>query len=75
MKMKYLKLSYMLPERAAKAIGGQSIDVFAQVENVFTLTKYKGLDPEIAPSGYGARMDDGGYPRPRSFTVGVNFQF
>lgn len=75
MKMKYLKLSYMLPERAAKAIGGQSIDVFAQVENVFTLTKYKGIDPEIAPSGYGARMDDGGYPRPRSFTVGVNFQF
>ncbi len=75
LKMKYLKLSYMLPERVAKAIGGQSIDVFGQVENVFTITKYKGLDPEIAPSGYGARMDDGGYPRPRSFTIGVNFQF
>lgn len=75
MKMKYLKLSYMLPERVAKAIGGQSIDVFGQVENVFTITRYKGLDPEIAPSGYGARMDDGGYPRPRSFTIGVNLQF
>ena len=33
------------------------------------------LRAEIAPSGYGARMDDGGYPRPRSFTIGVNFQF
>ena len=75
MKMKYLKLSYLLPERVARAIGGQSIDVFAQVENVFTITKYSGLDPEIAPSGYGGRMDDGGYPRPRSFSLGVNFQF
>lgn len=75
LKMKYLKLSYSLPEKVAKAIGGQSIDVFGQVENVFTITKYKGLDPEIAPSGYGARWDDGGYPRPRTYTIGVNLNF
>lgn len=75
MKMKYLKLAYTLPNRVVKAIRGQSIDVFFQVENVFTITKYSGLDPEIAPSGYGARMDDGSWPRPRSFSLGVNFQF
>lgn len=77
LKMKYLKLSYMLPERVAKAIGGQSIDVYGQVENIFTITNYKGLDPELLPSGndYGARVDNGGYPRPRTFTIGVNFQF
>lgn len=75
LKMKYLKLSYMLPERVAKAIGGQSIDVYGQVENVFTITDFKGLDPELLPGEYGVRMADGGYPRPRTFTIGVNFQF
>jgi len=75
LKMKYLKLSYMLPERVAKAIGGQSIDVYGQVENVFTITNYKGLDPELLPTTYGALLDNGGYPRPRTFTIGVNFQF
>lgn len=75
LKMKYIKLSYMLPERVARAIGGQSIDVYGQVENVFTITNFKGLDPELLPGEYGVRMDDGGYPRPRTFTIGVNFQF
>ncbi len=75
MKMKYLRLSYTFPEKIAKAIGGQNIDVFGQVENVFTITKYKGLDPELLPGEYGSLLDNGAYPRPRSFTLGVNLQF
>lgn len=74
-KMKYIKLSYMLPERIAHAIGGQSIDVFGQVENVFTATKFKGIDPELLPGTYGIRVEDGGWIRPRTFTLGVNFSF
>ncbi|MDE7180647.1 MAG: TonB-dependent receptor [Muribaculaceae bacterium] len=74
-KMKYIKLSYTLPERVAKAIGGQSIDVFGQVENVFTATNFKGLDPELLPGTYGVRVEDGGWIRPRTFTLGVNFSF
>ncbi len=45
------------------------------MENVFTMTKYKGLDPEILPGEYGARIDNGAYPRPRTFTIGLNLQF
>ena len=75
MKMKDLKLSYSLPERVARAIGGQGIDIFGQVENVFTMTKYKGLDPEILPGEYGSLTDNGAYPRPRTYTFGVNIQF
>lgn len=74
-KMKYIKLSYMLPERVARAIGGQSIDVYGQVENVFTATKFKGLDPELLPGTYGVRVEDGGWIRPRTFTLGINFSF
>ena len=75
MKMKYLKLSYSLPESVYKVIGSQGIDIYGQVENVFTLTKYKGLDPEILPGTYGSLTDNGSYPRPRTYTIGVNVQF
>lgn len=75
MKMKYLKLSYTLPRHITEKFACENLNVFAQVENVFTMTKYKGLDPEILPGGYGSLVDNGAYPRPRTFTFGVNFQF
>lgn len=75
MKMKYLKLSYSLPKNIIRKIGASNLDVYGQVENVFTITKYKGLDPEILPGKYGARVDQGAYPRPRTFTLGLNIQF
>ena len=51
--------------------------VYAQVQNAFTFTKYNGMDPEI---GYGSEswvygVDQGFYPRPRTFLVGVNLYF
>ncbi|MDE6283309.1 MAG: TonB-dependent receptor [Muribaculaceae bacterium] len=75
MKMKYLKLSYSLPKNIVKKLGASNLDVYGQVENVFTMTKYKGLDPEILPGEFGARIDNGAYPRPRTFTIGLNLQF
>ena len=75
MKMKYLKLSYKLPSKIIRKIGASNLDVYGQVENVFTITKYTGLDPEILPGGYGSLVDNGAYPRPRTFTVGLNLQF
>ena len=50
-----------------KTLGGR---VYATVNNVFTITKYKGLDPEVA-SGFDSNM----YPRPISVIVGVNLNF
>ncbi|MDO4320057.1 MAG: TonB-dependent receptor [Bacteroidales bacterium] len=75
MKMKYLKLSYSLPGNIISKIGASNLDIFGQVENVFTITGYKGLDPELLPAEYGARIDNGAYPRPRTFTLGLNLQF
>ena len=50
-----------------KGINGR---VYATVSNVFTITKYKGLDPEVF-SGYDNEM----YPRPISFIMGLNLNF
>ena len=75
MKMKYLKLSYAVPSNLLTKLGVNQLSVYGQVENVFTLTGYSGLDPEILPGEYGAHVDNGAYPRPRTFTLGVNLQF
>jgi len=75
MKMKYLKLTYTMPKHIISKIGASNVDIYGQIENVFTLTKYSGLDPEILPGEYGAHIDNGAYPRPRTFTLGVNLQF
>ncbi|MDE6218312.1 MAG: TonB-dependent receptor, partial [Muribaculaceae bacterium] len=75
LKMKYIKLSYDLPRKVVSKFGASGLDVFFQVENVFTITKYKGLDPEILPGEYGSLLDNGAYPRPRTFTFGLNLQF
>lgn len=44
--------------------------VFATVQNPFIITKYKGLDPEVADG-----IDKNPYPRPFSVQVGVNLNF
>jgi iron complex outermembrane receptor protein len=47
-----------------------SLRVNASVQNVFTITKYKGLDPEI-----GGGIDNNFYPRPRIVSLGLNLDF
>lgn len=71
-KMKYVKISYDVPASFCRKLYMNSINVFAQLENVFTITKYKGLDPELGTSTYGARIDNGPYPRSRTFSMGIN---
>ncbi|MFA8433188.1 MAG: SusC/RagA family TonB-linked outer membrane protein [Marinifilaceae bacterium] len=46
------------------------VHLYTTVQNVFTITDYKGLDPEI----YGG-IDNNIYPRPRTFLLGVNVNF
>jgi iron complex outermembrane receptor protein len=40
------------------------------IQNVFTLTKYTGLDPEVADG-----IDNNFYPRARTFMLGANLRF
>ena len=75
LKLKYLKLGYQLPERIAQKLNASRLSVFGQVENIFTLTSYKGLAPEVILGDYGARVDSGLYPRARTFTLGLNVTF
>ena len=47
-----------------------SLNLSASVQNVFCITKYSGTDPEV-PNG----MDNSFYPRPRTYTLTLGFQF
>lgn len=47
-----------------------NMNVAATVQNVFTVTKYTGVDPEV-PNG----MDNSFYPRPRIFSLSVGIEF
>ena len=55
------------------------IRVYAQVQNLFTITPYDGMDPEIGygveDKGWVSGIDLGYYPRPRTFLFGVNLKF
>lgn len=75
LKCKYIKLSYRFDHPWMKSLGLQAMNLYGQVENVFTLTGYSGLDPEVPLTTYGARVDNGPYPRARTFSVGLNLTF
>ncbi len=47
-----------------------SARVSLTVQNVFTITKYKGLDPEVAGG-----IDNNFYPRPRTFMLGISLTY
>jgi iron complex outermembrane receptor protein len=49
-----------------------SLRISASVQNVFIITKYKGLDPENSSD---SGVDNNIYPRPRTFSLGLNLDF
>ncbi|MFD1017365.1 SusC/RagA family TonB-linked outer membrane protein [Winogradskyella rapida] len=65
-KIDNITLGYTLDQ----AIKDVSVRLYGSVQNVATITDYKGLDPEITGG-----IDSNFYPRPRSFVFGVNVDF
>ncbi len=70
LKLKNLSLSYNIPRKVAKFA---SIQLSASAQDIFTITKYKGMDPEVY-AGYDG-LDYGAYPIPRTFTFSIKFRF
>ena len=62
-KLKTLTLGYTLPANLLQKIHLRNLRVYVQTQNLFTITAYKGADPE----GLGYT-----YPMPRTFTFGLN---
>ena len=71
-KIDNITLGYTFPQicKSAKLDRAMGLNIFATVQNVATFTKYDGLDPEVY-SG----IDNNLYPRPRTYVLGVKFNF
>jgi TonB-linked SusC/RagA family outer membrane protein len=63
LKLRSIMLGYTLAPSLTQKIRVSNLRVFAQIENLFTLTKYSGLDPELVGGGTSAMgVDRGSYP-------------
>jgi TonB-linked SusC/RagA family outer membrane protein len=69
LRMRTLRLSYDLNNILGNKF--RSLQVYGQVSNLFTLTKYPGLDPEIGGTGINMGIDSGAWPTPRQFLIGI----
>ena len=72
-RIKVLQVGYTIPASVINKMHLQKIRIYLSGNNLLTLTKYSGYDPEIGGSSYG--IDRGYYPQARSFTAGINLTF
>ena len=79
-RMKNLTLGYTLPAGVLSKIGFESARVYLQAQNLFTITKYSGIDPEVTsvgstPGSTVLGVDQGNYPNSKMYQIGINFGF
>jgi TonB-dependent starch-binding outer membrane protein SusC len=72
-KIKTLQVGYTLPLSILEKIGLTKVRVYVSGNNLATLTKYTGFDPEIGGGSFG--IDRGFYPQARSFMFGLSAGF
>lgn len=90
MRIKNIQLGYSLPSKLLQKLmrteDGVSLRFYIQVQNLLTITAYKGFDPELANfsrntageqiiSASVAGYDNGQFPQPRTFSAGLQFSF
>lgn len=80
MRLKYVTLAYKLPKKWVAKFGMKSARISTTMNNLFTLTKYSGQDPEISIKSndgtiYTVGYDDSNTPRTRDITCTLNITF
>ncbi|MFB9843924.1 SusC/RagA family TonB-linked outer membrane protein [Mucilaginibacter ginsenosidivorans] len=62
-----LSVSYNLPDVIGKKLGLTGLNIFLHTNNLFTITKYKGIDPDV--------QNFGGLPPAKTIVIGINCNF
>jgi TonB-linked SusC/RagA family outer membrane protein len=76
LRAKNVTLGYTFPSSLLGRYGFSTFRIYVQAANLFTITKYTGLDPEINGNGvteFG--IDEGSYPSQKQYLVGVSLKF
>ena len=75
LKLKNATIGYTLPKTMMSKLGITKLRVYVSTQNLFTITKYKGLDPELGTTDGSATqngIDNGTYPSSKFYTIGLN---
>jgi hypothetical protein len=73
LRMKTLRIGYDLGQLGLLKGKVGSLQIYFQGSNLFTITKYPGLDPEIAGAGINMGVDMGAWPTTKQFLFGISF--
>lgn len=73
LKINGVSISYVLPKKVLDFLRVERVQLNASVNNIYTFSKYSGVNPENVNSlGYDV---SGGYPNSRNYTMGVSIDF
>ena len=80
LRIKNIVLGYTLPAALLRRAQIENVRIYANIQNLYTFTKYSGYDPEVGinpqdASGYTFGFDQGRYPAPRLISCGINVSF
>lgn len=78
LRIKNITLGYTIPAHITRKLLIENMRVYTNIQNLYTFTKYTGYDPEIGASTSNANvygLDNGRYPSPQNYTVGLNITF
>jgi TonB-dependent starch-binding outer membrane protein SusC len=75
-RVRNLELAYTIPVNVTSKVNFSSARVYISGQNLFTITKYKGLDPDVQGTGVISRgFDAGNWPSSRIISVGIQADF
>jgi TonB-linked SusC/RagA family outer membrane protein len=80
LRLKNIMLGYTIPKKITGKWNIENIRIYTNIQNLLTLTKYTGYDPEVGANpqdanGYTFGFDMGRYPAPRVISFGLNLSF
>ncbi len=78
LRIQNLTFGYSLPQDLMAKLKMSRLRVYGSAQNLYTFTKYSGYDPEIGSFNQNpllSGIDNGRYPSPRTFSIGVNVEF
>jgi TonB-linked SusC/RagA family outer membrane protein len=74
-RLRNITLGYTLPKNITDFIKLNKLRIYISSENLLTLTRYQGFDPEIGGGVFSNGVDHGIYPQARTFMTGISVTF
>ncbi|HKJ42477.1 MAG TPA: SusC/RagA family TonB-linked outer membrane protein [Sunxiuqinia sp.] len=75
LRLKYLQFNYSMPRAKLKKLNLKQLSFYLTINNLFVLTKYTGVDPEVGYGNLGVSKDGSKTPRSKDCTLGITVAF